>query len=161
MLGHPTGLLQRPFLVATRAETSAPAGEALVTTPGLLRWRSRKLAEGAKGPLVASFARVRVSVSAERTPASERWLLVRNDPGGKLKYALSNAPETEPFGELIRVSAARWPIERCFQEDKSELGLDHYEHRSWTAWHRHMHKGVQPPLTPPFQGSPVDFQVPA
>ena len=33
---------------------------------------------------------------------------------------------------------ARWPIERCFQEDKSELGLDHYEHRSWTAWHRHM-----------------------
>ena len=40
--------------------------------------------------------------------------------------------------ELVRVSGARWPIERCFQEDKSELGLDHYEHRSWSAWHRHM-----------------------
>ena len=40
--------------------------------------------------------------------------------------------------ELVRVSEARWPIERCFQEDKGELGLDHYEHRSWTAWHRHM-----------------------
>jgi SRSO17 transposase len=40
--------------------------------------------------------------------------------------------------ELVRVSGARWPIERCFQENKSELGLDHYEHRSWTAWHRHM-----------------------
>jgi len=52
--------------------------------------------------------------------------------------ALSNAPETEPLGDLIRVSAARWPIERCFEEDKSELGLDHYEHRSWPAWHRHM-----------------------
>ena len=40
--------------------------------------------------------------------------------------------------ELVRVSGARWPIERCFEENKSELGLDHYEHRSWTAWHRHM-----------------------
>jgi SRSO17 transposase len=119
-------------------ETEGATVESLVTTPGLLSWRSRKMAEGAKGPLVASFARVRVYVSAERTPASERWLLVRNDPGNKLKYALSNAPATESFGELIRVSAARWPIERCFEEDKSELGLDHYEHRSWTAWHRHM-----------------------
>jgi len=119
-------------------ETEGATVESLVTTKGLLVWRSRKIVEGAKGPLVASFARVRVYVSAERTPASERWLLVRNDPGCKLKYALSNAPETESFGELIRVSAARWPIERCFEEDKSELGLDHYEHRSWTAWHRHM-----------------------
>jgi SRSO17 transposase len=119
-------------------ETDGATVESLVTAKGLLVWRSRRMAEGEKGPLVASFARVRVYVSAERTPESERWLLVRNDPGGKLKYALSNAPETEPFGELIRVSAARWPIERCFEEDKSELGLDHYEHRSWTAWHRHM-----------------------
>jgi SRSO17 transposase len=119
-------------------ESEGATVESLVATPGLLGWRSRKIAEGAKGPLVASFARVRVYVRAERTAASERWLLVRNDPGGKLKYALSNAPEGVAFGELIRVSAARWPIERCFQEDKSELGLDHYEHRSWTAWHRHM-----------------------
>ncbi len=112
--------------------------EQLVTTPELLSWRSRKIAEGEKGPLVASFARVRVYLSRERTAASQRWLLLRNDPSGKIKYALSNAPETEPMSELIRVSAARWPIERCFEEDKSELGLDHYEHRSWTAWHRHM-----------------------
>lgn len=40
--------------------------------------------------------------------------------------------------ELVRVSGARWPIECCFEEGKSELGLDHYEHRSWPAWHRHM-----------------------
>src|SRR5205085_6543350 len=66
------------------------------------------------------------------------WLLVRNDANGKIKYALSNAPKATPMTELVRVSAARWPIERCFEEDKSELGLDHYEHRSWPAWHRHM-----------------------
>jgi len=39
---------------------------------------------------------------------------------------------------MIRVSSLRWPIEQCFQEGKSEIGMDHYEHRSWPAWHRHM-----------------------
>ena len=32
----------------------------------------------------------------------------------------------------------RWPIEQCFQEGKSQLGMNRYEHRSWPAWHRHM-----------------------
>ena len=103
-----------------------------------LNWQPHKISEGEKGPLVAAFARIRVYVSAERTPESERWLLLRNDANCKIKYALSNAPQETPMRELVRVSGARWPIERCFQENKSELGLDHYEHRSWTAWHRHM-----------------------
>ena len=42
------------------------------------------------------------------------------------------------FLQVGRVSGARWPIECCFEEGKSELGMDHYEHRSWPAWHRHM-----------------------
>ncbi len=32
----------------------------------------------------------------------------------------------------------RWPIEQCFHEGKDQVGMDHYEHRSWPAWHRHM-----------------------
>lgn len=112
--------------------------ESLVQTKALLNWQTHKVAEGEKGPIVAAFARARVYLNAERTPESERWLVLRNDPDGKIKYALSNAPEHLVMLELVRVSQARWPIERCFEEDKSELGLDHYEHRSWTAWHRHM-----------------------
>ena len=119
-------------------QTEGGTVEHLVEQKGLLRWQARKIAEGEKGPIVASFARVRVYLSCERTPESERTLLLRNDPNGQIKYALSNAPESASLGELVRVSGARWPIERCFQEDKSELGLDHYEHRSWPAWHRHM-----------------------
>jgi SRSO17 transposase len=121
-----------------KLQTEGCTVEQLVEKKGLLHWKSRKIAEGAKGPMVASFARVRVYLNSERTPESERTLLLRNDPNGKIKYALSNAPEDTSLGELVRVSGARWPIERCFQEDKSELGLDHYEHRSWPAWHRHM-----------------------
>lgn len=112
--------------------------ERLAEEKGFLSWQNHKVAEGEKGPLVAAFARLRVYIQAEHTPESERWLLVRNDANGKIKYALSNAPATTPMTEFVRVSAARWPIERCFEEDKSELGLDHYEHRSWPAWHRHM-----------------------
>ena len=105
---------------------------------GLKTDQANRISEREKGPRVAAFARLRVYVSAERTPENERWLLLRNDANGKIKYALSNAPQETPMRELVRVSGARWPIERCFEEDKSELGLDHYEHRSWTAWHRHM-----------------------
>jgi len=112
--------------------------ERLVCLKKLLNWQTHKVAEGEKGPIVAAFARVRVYLSAERTAQSERWLVLRNDADGRIKYALSNGPENLEMGEFVRVSRARWPIERCFEEDKSELGLDHYEHRSWTAWHRHM-----------------------
>ena len=112
--------------------------EQLLQVKSFWNWQTHKLAEGAKGPLVAAFARVRVYLSPDRTPESERWLLLRNDANGQIKYALSNAPQQTSMRELVRVSGARWPIERCFQENKSELGLDHYEHRSWTAWHRHM-----------------------
>ena len=112
--------------------------ERLLKIKHLLNWQTHKISEGEKGPIVAGFARIRVYLSPDRTAQSERWLLLRNDANCKIKYALSNAPQETPMRELVRVSGARWPIERCFQEDKSELGLDHYEHRSWRAWHRHM-----------------------
>jgi SRSO17 transposase len=112
--------------------------EQLLKIKHLLNWQTHKISEGEKGPIVAAFARIRVYLNPEHTAESQRWLLLRNDANGKIKYALSNAPQATPMRELVRVSGARWPIERCFEEDKSELGLDHYEHRSWTAWHRHM-----------------------
>src|SRR5439155_12010393 len=121
-----------------KLETEGCTVEPLLKVKHLLNWQTHKIAEGEKGPIVAAFARLRIYLSAERTAQSERWLLLRNDANGQIKYLLSNAPEETPMAELVRVSGARWPIERCFQEDKSELGLDHYEHRSWPAWHRHM-----------------------
>lgn len=121
-----------------KLEREGSTVEALTTVKGLLKWETVRICEGEKGPIVAGVARIRVYLSAQRTPGSQRWLFLRNDPNQKIKYALSNAPESCPRSEMVGVSQARWPIERCFQEDKGELGLDHYEHRSWTAWHRHM-----------------------
>ena len=133
---------RRVWLKKARAhpklESDGCSVERLVATKKLLNWQTHKVAEGEKGPIVAAFARVRVYLSPQRVAQSERWLVLRNDADNQIKYALSNAPENLGMREFVRVSRARWPIERCFQEDKSELGLDHYEHRSWPAWHRHM-----------------------
>ena len=56
----------------------------------------------------------------------------------KLKYYLSNAPKDIPRGELRAALLMRWPIEQCFEDGKRYLGMDHYEHRMWKSWHRHM-----------------------
>jgi SRSO17 transposase len=97
------------------------------------------LDDGAKGPIIANIARLRVIESRDALPGEERWLFIRYCPESKsIKYFLSNAPENTPLEEFSRVCILRWPIEQCFKEGKSEIGMDQYEHRSWAAWHRHM-----------------------
>jgi len=100
-----------------------------------LRLKPVLLAESAKGPLWAKAACCRVYRPEEEKPL---WLFVRQDEAGSVKYALCNAPEDTSFKTLCQVSVMRWPIEQCFQEGKSQLGMNQYEHRSWPAWHRHM-----------------------
>lgn len=104
-----------------------------------LEWqRGVALAEGAKGPIVADMARLRVWESRGGVPGPECWLLLRRYENGVIKYALSNAPEETRIGEMSGVAMRRWPIEQGFQDGKSYLGMSHYEHRSWPGWHRHM-----------------------
>jgi SRSO17 transposase len=106
---------------------------------GRLRFKPFVFAEGAKGPIIAKAARLRVYLSRDGLPVGDpQWLFVRKNTDGQLKYAISNAPKDISLSELIKASIMRWPIEQCFQEGKSHLGMDCYEHRSWPAWHRHM-----------------------
>ena len=104
-----------------------------------LRWKPVILAEGAKGPIVARVVRLRVYPSREGLPRkSPVWLFMRKTPDGEVKYSVSNAPKGMAFAKMVKAANMRWPIEQCFQDGKSQLGMDHYEHRSWPAWHRHM-----------------------
>ena len=94
---------------------------------------------GSKGPIVAKIARLRVIESRDSLPDKERWLFLRFCPDtGETKYFLSNATVDTPIDEMARVCILRWPIEQCFKEGKSKIGMGDYEHRSWEAWHRHM-----------------------
>jgi SRSO17 transposase len=67
-----------------------------------------------------------------------RWLLIRRPLGdpSDLAYYLAYGPELTPMAELVRVCDRRWAIEENFAEAKGEVGLDQYEVRTWTAWHR-------------------------
>lgn len=106
---------------------------------GYLKWRTVNLGEGSKGPLLAHVACLRVFPSRGGLPEDAPvWLMIRKRTDGQTRYGFSNGPETISFEELCRASCLRWSIERCFQEGKMHLGMDHYEHRSWPAWHRHM-----------------------
>lgn len=107
------------------------------------RWERYRILEGSKGPLVAEFLTLRVVQARDKLPGPEGWLVVRRTlPSGAnppvYKYYLSNAPVGTPTPALVRVSGLRWPIESCFTEGKSELGLDHYEVRTWRGWHHHL-----------------------
>jgi len=104
-----------------------------------LTWMPVVLAEGTKGPITAEVARVRIYLSRDGLPVGdERWLFMRKNSDGQIQYAISNAPRRIKFADLVKASIMRWPIEQCFQEGKSYLGMGNYEHRSWPAWHRHM-----------------------
>ena len=104
-----------------------------------IRWTPVILAEGAKGPIIAEVIALRVYLSRDGLPQDDPcWLFIRRNKDGQKKYAISNAPEDIPFSELCYASTMRWPIEQCFEEGKSHLGMGDYEHRSWPAWHRHM-----------------------
>ena len=102
-------------------------------------WTKVVLAEGAKGPILAEVARLRVIPCLEGLPYKiPVWLFMRRMEDRQIKFAFSNAPETMPLSGLCQAAIMRWPIEQCFHDGKSEVGMHKYEHRSWPAWHRHM-----------------------
>lgn len=103
-----------------------------------LPWQTVSIAEGAKGPIIAEVARLRVIEKRDGLPGQECWLFLRKNTDGQIKYGLCNAPEDISMEEMVQMSAKRWSIEQLFQEGKSYLGMDHYEVRSYTGWHRHM-----------------------
>jgi len=97
------------------------------------------LGEGAKGPIISQMAFYRGFISRDNKPTGDEvWIIMRKHRDGQIRYSISNAPRSVARIELVEASTMRWPIEQCFSDGKGWLGMDHYEHRSWIAWHRHM-----------------------
>lgn len=114
---------------------------ALERTP--FSWR-----QGTKGPLHAEFAWLRVwpahrwqdGRAASDVPdleAEARWLLVEWRSDGSIRYALSNLPATASMADGVGLWKTRWQVEQGYQQLKEELGLDHFEGRSWPGFHHH------------------------
>jgi SRSO17 transposase len=103
-------------------------------------WYRRKVSEGTKGPIEYEFTRRRIILSYKDLPQKTVWLIIRRTIGDQpvYKYYLSNAATSVRLSLFVWLSGIRWAIEQCFEETKSELGMDHYEVRKYTGWHHHM-----------------------
>jgi len=112
------------------------------------KWRTVSSRCGTKGRLCARFAALRVRVAdgppqrihdmgPQHLPGEEVWLVGEHRSTGERKYYLSNLPAATPLKQLAGAIKARWVCEQAHQQLKEELGLDHFEGRSWIGLHRH------------------------
>lgn len=112
------------------------------------RWRKLSWRHGTKGPLSARFAACRIRIAdgppqrihdkgQQHMPGGEAWLVGEWRSSGERKYYLSNLPARTSLRRLAAAIKARWVCEQAHQQMKEELGLDHFEGRSWRGLHRH------------------------
>jgi len=103
-------------------------------------WYRRKVSEGTKGPIEYEFTRRRVVLAKEGLPEKAVWLLVRRTLEADPKYSfyVSDIASTVRLDTLVWLSGLRWAIEQCFEETKTELGMDQYEVRKFPGWHHHI-----------------------
>jgi SRSO17 transposase len=104
-------------------------------------WRRLSAGDGAKGPRLYDWACLPYRGAA---PGWRTGLLIRRSTAEPdelthyLTHYLTHAPEATTLAQLVRIAGTRWAIEGCFEAAKGEVGLDDYEVRSWTGWHRHI-----------------------
>jgi SRSO17 transposase len=105
------------------------------------RWKTITVRQGAKGPLQVRAIKARVQTKDDGGCAGplETLIIIRTlDQEKRTSYHLSNAPRTAKLWQVVYVGSRRHDIEEVLQEAKGEVGLGHYEARSWVGWHHHM-----------------------
>lgn len=130
------------------------------------RFRKVSWRMGSKGIQSARFAALRVRTAHGWTksepPGDEQWLLIEQTTSDKrpYKFYLSNLPAETSAKKLVRFAKMRWRVERDYRELKEELGLDHFEGRTWNGFHHHValccaahaFLAIRKAISPPIQG---------
>lgn len=121
----------KPTTVSALAAARPPTGWRRVT------WRN-----GDNQPRAARFAACRVTPAHDwqRHLAPEVWLLCERSLDGTYedKFFLIHLPPRTSLVRLVTLAHERWPIEQQYQQLKTELGLDHFEGRTYPGWNRHI-----------------------
>ncbi len=133
------GRPRKPPLPSAASVGAAELIEARPEAFHTISWRT-----GTKGPLKAAFAARRVRVAdgpvaaaGQHLPGDEAWLVGEHRTTGERKYYLTNHPSDTSLEILAAAIKARWVCEQMHQQMKDELGLDHFEGRSWRGLHHH------------------------
>ena len=106
-------------------------------------WRRVGWRNGTNPPWHADFAAIRITPATDwrhRRLAPEIWLLCERGlgPTGRRRHYFVSLPETVSLQQLVRLAHHRWAIEQHYQDLKTELGLDHFEGRSYPGWQHHL-----------------------
>ena len=103
-------------------------------------WYRRRVSEGTKGPIEYEFTKRRIVLCQNGLPGKTVWLIIKRtiEKAPTYSFYLSNAPISTHLKTFVWLSGIRWAIEQCFEETKTELGLDHYEVRKYPGWRHHM-----------------------
>jgi SRSO17 transposase len=132
-----TYVLAVPYSASARLINGGPLESLAVIANSLApsAWHRVTWASGTKGPLAARFAALRARPAKSR---GERWLLCEESlTDGERKYYVSNLPLSTPLRTLVTLARGRWAVEIQYRDFKSELGLDHFEGRSYPGWQHH------------------------
>lgn len=100
-------------------------------------WKRLSAGDGSKGPRLYDWAMAELpGTSAQRG----RWVLIRRAIADtdQLAFYLCAGPADTTIDTLVRIAGTRWAIEECFQQAKTETGLDHYQVRRYHPWYRHI-----------------------
>lgn len=126
VLGVTSDYTVRPFTVG-----------ALATTLPRTAWKRRSAGDGSKGPRRYEWALHRMYRDAT---GWGHWLRVRRQSSARHERAYYRvfAPADTTLEQRVAVAGKRWAVEECFEMAKGECGLDEYEVRSGTGWHRHI-----------------------
>jgi SRSO17 transposase len=128
---------RRPRLAETNPRPVSLKSLAETLPRHKVTWR-----EGTKGKLSARFAWVRVWpgqgwAQGSCAGAEPIGLLIEERSDGEIRYAVSNLPAPTSRIKAVRLWKSRWPVEQGYQQMKEELGLNHFEGRSWRGFHHH------------------------
>lgn len=123
-----------------KSENKAVTVENLAKSFNNYYWYRRKVSEGTKGPIEYEFTKKHVILSKNGLPERYVTLIVKRTLSENPVYSfyISNASASTRLPIFVWLSGMRWSIEQCFEETKTELGMDHYEVRKYPAWQHHI-----------------------
>jgi SRSO17 transposase len=104
-------------------------------------WKRFHVKDGEKGPMVWECKHTMITIKdAQGLPGNRLHLVVARNvlEPEELKFFVSNGPMETRLETLLLVAFSRWRVERCFEDDKSEIGLDQYEGRRYLGLKRHL-----------------------
>lgn len=134
------GKIKTMRVVANKVNNAPKSFKDIGNTLNDFFWYRRKVSEGTKGPIEYEFYKKRVVLAKKGVPDKEVWLIIRRslEDNPEYSYFISNARLSTRLKTFVWLSGMRWAIEQCFEETKTELGMDHYEVRKFPGWVHHM-----------------------